>query len=131
MAETRTIAAPHVELETQEYWDALKDGKLLLKKCRSCNASHHYPRSTCPHCGSSDTFFEETNGKGTIYSYSVMRRVPDPYAIAYVTLDGTDVTMMTNIINCDLNGLSIGQAVRFVSVETETAGTFVPMFEPA
>ena len=42
------------------------------------------------------------SGRGTIYSYSVMRRVPVPYAIAYVTLD-EGVTMMTNIVDCDLD----------------------------
>lgn len=130
MSEARTIPTPHIEEETREYWEGLKAGKLLLKTCRSCNSSHHYPRSICPHCGSDDTYFKETNGRATIYSYSVMRRVAEPYAIAYVTLEATDVTLMTNIINCDLDGLSIGQAVRFIPVETETSGTFVPMFEP-
>jgi uncharacterized OB-fold protein len=58
-----------------------------------------------------------------------MRRVPVPYALAYVTLE-EGVTMMTNIVDCDLDAIRIGQAVRVVFKPTE-GGPPVPMFTPA
>jgi len=58
-----------------------------------------------------------------------MRRVPAPYALAYVTLE-EGVTMMTNIVDCDLDAIRIGQAVRVVFKPTE-GGPPVPMFTPA
>lgn len=65
-----------------------------------------------------------------IYSYSIMRRgVPIPYCIAYVTLD-EGVTMMTNIVDCDLDRVRIGQAVRVV-FKTSVGGVAVPLFTPA
>ncbi|MCF8466034.1 MAG: OB-fold domain-containing protein [Sneathiella sp.] len=131
MSELRKIPAPHVEEETRAYWDGVDAGKLLLKFCRSCNSAHHYPRSICPHCGSDDTYFTETSGRASIYSFSILRVAPIPYAIAYVTLEGTDVTMMTNIINCDFDALEVGQPVKACFVETEGDGPVVPMFEPA
>lgn len=70
-------------------------------------------------------------GKSGIHSFSVMRAAPVPYAIAYVTLAGTDISMMTNIINCDFEALHIGQAAKACFVETEGDGPRVPMFEPA
>jgi len=39
-------------------------------------------------------------------------------------------TMMTNIVDCDLNAIRIGQAVRVVFKATED-GPPVPMFAPA
>src|SRR5271156_1086453 len=97
---TRKLAAPQPNPETQPYWDAAANGKLLVKKCLACGRPHHYPRSICPHCFSDRTEWTTASGKGTIYSYSVMRRAEVPYVIAYVTLDeGT--TMMTNIVDCD------------------------------
>ena len=33
----------------------------------------------CPFCGSERTEWKDATGRGTIYSYSVMRRVPVPY----------------------------------------------------
>ncbi|MEH6527333.1 MAG: Zn-ribbon domain-containing OB-fold protein [Sneathiella sp.] len=131
MIDTREIPAPHIDEETQAYWDGASAGKLMVKKCRSCGSAHHYPRTICPHCGSDDTYYVESSGKGVIYSFSVMRRAQPNYAIAYVTVEDAEIKMMTNIVNCDFDALEIGQAVKVTFVETETAGVSVPMFEPA
>ena len=96
---------------------------------RAAARLHHYPRAICPFCFSDKTEWIEASGKGTIYSYSVMRRAPVPYAIAYVTLD-EGLTMMTNIVDCDLDKLKCGQAVKVVFKPTD-GGPPVPMFTPA
>jgi uncharacterized OB-fold protein len=128
-APDRTIPAPPVNPETQRFWDAAAAGTLLLKRCAACGESHHYPRALCPFCGSDRTEWREASGRGTVYSYSVFRRAPVPYAIAYVTLD-EGVTMMTNIVDCDLDTIRIGQAVSVVFKPTH-GGPPVPMFTPA
>jgi uncharacterized OB-fold protein len=125
----RKIAAPAVNLETQPFWDATAQGKLLIKKCTACGEPHFYPRGHCPFCFSDQTEWVEASGNGTIYTYSVMRRAPIPYAIAYVTL-AEGPTMMTNIVDCDLDGIKIGQVVRLVFKPSE-GGAPVPMFTPA
>jgi len=130
MTKLRTIPAPHIDPDTQEYWKGISEGKLLVKYCRSCKSPHYYPRAICPHCGSDDTYFEESSGRGHIYSFSVFRAAPAPYAIAYVTLAGTDISMMTNIVNCDFDALDIGQEVKVCFSETEGDGPPVPTFEP-
>jgi hypothetical protein len=64
-----------------------------------------------------------------IYTYSVMRRgAPVPYAIAYVTL-AEGPTMMTNIVDCDLEAVKIGQKVKVVFKPSE-GGPPVPCFAP-
>ncbi|HXH83007.1 MAG TPA: Zn-ribbon domain-containing OB-fold protein [Candidatus Tectomicrobia bacterium] len=127
-APARTIPAPPVTPETQPFWDAAAAGRLLVKRCAACGEAHHYPRTICPFCGSDRTGWTEASGRGTIYSYSVFRRAPAPYAIAYVTL-AEGPTMMTNIVGCDLDAIRIGQAVRVVFVPSE-GGPPVPMFTP-
>ena len=54
---------------------------------------------------------------------------PIPYAIAYVTLD-EGVSMMTNIVETDLDSIKIGQKVRLVFKPTD-GGAPVPTFTPA
>ena len=77
-----------------------------------------------------DTEWIEASGKGTIYSLSVMQRGnPNPYCIAYVSLD-EGVTMMTQIVDCDLEALKIGQKVKLVFKASEGDGPPVPMFTP-
>jgi uncharacterized OB-fold protein len=124
----RTIPAPPVSPETRPFWDAAAEGRLLVKTCAACGQRHFYPRSICPFCGSDRTEWLEASGRGTIYSFSVMRRVPAPYAIAYVMLE-EGVTMMTNIVDCDLDAIRIGQKVAVVFTPTD-GGPPVPMFAP-
>ena len=125
----RKIAAPPINSETQAFWDAAGQGKLLYKKCAGCGEPHFYPRPHCPFCFSDQVEWQEASGRGTVYTYSVMRRAPVPYAIAYVTL-AEGPTMMTNIVDCDLNSIHIGQPVRLVFRPSE-GGPPVPMFTPA
>jgi uncharacterized protein len=127
-AQQRKIAAPQVTPETKRYWDAAAQGTLLVKKCLACGKTHHYPRSLCPYCFSADTDWQPASGRGTIYSYSVMRRTAVPYAIAYVTLD-EGVTMMTNIVDCDFDTIAIGQSVKVVFKPSD-GGPPVPCFTP-
>ena len=123
----RQIAAPPVNPENERYFEAAKEGKLLVGKCNDCGEYHFYPRLLCPHCFSDKTEWVPAKGTGMIYSYSTMRRgVPMPYTIAYVTLD-EGVSMMTNIVDCDTDAIKIGDKVRLIFKPAED-GTPVPMF---
>jgi hypothetical protein len=128
-AQLRPIPAPRPGPETRRYWDAARQGRLLIKRCRSCGEPHFYPRPTCPFCFGDDTEWVTAAGTGTIYSFSIMRRAPVSYAMAYVTLDEGPV-MMTNIVDCDFETIRIGQRVRVVFKPSE-GGPPVPMFTPS
>ena len=125
----RKIASPEPTVGSEAYWEGAAKGKLLLKHCTSCNKVHHYPRALCPYCFSDKLDWREASGKGKVYTYSVMRRAPEPYVIAYVTLD-EGISMMTNIVDCDLDKVRIGQPVKVVFKPSEN-GQPVPMFAPA
>ncbi len=125
----RIITAPPVNPENERYFEAARKGVLLVGKCNDCGEYHFYPRALCPSCLSDRTEWVPAKGTGEIYTYSTMRRgVPVPYTIAYVTLD-EGVTMMTNIVDCDVDALKIGDKVRVVFNSAED-GTPVPMFAP-
>ncbi|MBV9783162.1 MAG: Zn-ribbon domain-containing OB-fold protein [Acidisphaera sp.] len=128
MSQDRTLPPPESNPETKAYWDAAAEGRLILRKCTGCGKVHFYPRALCPFCYG-DTEWVDASGRGTIYSYSVMRRAPVPYAIGYVTLE-EGVSMLTNFVDCDLDALKIGQDVRVVFKPTE-GGPPLPMFTPA
>jgi hypothetical protein len=128
-ATEKSYPAPSINLETEAYWAAINEGKLLMKKCNACGKTHFYPRAICPHCQSSDTAWYEASGKGVIYSYSVMRRGSTPYAIAYVTVD-EGVTMMSNIVECDYDALAVGQAVEVTFRKSADEAQSVPVFRP-
>jgi uncharacterized OB-fold protein len=124
----RVIPAPIPTEETKAFWEAAKEGRFVTKRCNDCGEFHWYPRALCPFCFSGATEWRQVSGNGVIYSYSVMRRAPEPYAVAFVTLE-EGPTMLTNLVDCDFDRLAIGQAVQMVFRSAED-GTPVPMFRP-
>ncbi len=128
MSQDRPLGASITDASTEPFWAAAKEGVLKFRRCTACAKPNWYPRAVCPYCFG-DTDWEASKGTGEIYSVSVTRRAgPIPYAIAYVRLD-EGVTMLTNITDCDLDSLKIGQRVKLVFKPTED-GNHLPMFTP-
>ena len=126
----RKIADPLMNIGDEPYYEAAGQGKLLLKKCAACGEVQFYPRGICPFCFSDKVSWHEAKGTGTIYTYSVTRRGgPVPYCIAYVKLD-EGVSMMTNIVDCDLDTIRCDQKVK-VTFKKSEGGVSIPMFTPA
>ncbi|WP_433274282.1 Zn-ribbon domain-containing OB-fold protein [Actinosynnema sp. CS-041913] len=126
---------PVVNPDTAEFWKATAEGTLLGTRCGDCDAAIWYPRPICPFCHSSDTRWERFSGRGVVYSYSVVRRAAGewagvtPYVLAYVELaEGPRV--MTNIVDCDVEQVRIGDAVEVVFEDTGN-GSALPRFRPA
>lgn len=124
----RVLPAPPVNAEAEPFYAAGREGRFMLKRCGDCGKPHWYPRAVCPHCFSSNTEWVAASGHGVIYSFSPMRRVDPPYTLAYVTL-AEGPTLMTNLVDCDVDRLAIGQKVRVVFKPSED-GTPVPCFAP-
>ncbi len=123
---------PIVDPSTQPYWDALKQHRLILKCCRSCERSHFYPRELCPHCYSDDLDWVDAQGGGEIYSYTVAHRPAGPafkddapYVLAVVQLD-EGPRMMTRI-DGDRDRIGIGRRVTVHYVPAEE-GFVMPHF---
>ena len=111
--------SPKGNPETKPFWDAAAQGKFMIKRCKACGEAHFYPRSLCPNCFSDNTVWEESEGEGEIYTYSIMRKSPiGPYCIAYVTLK-EGPTFMTNIVDSDLSKIRIGSKVKLVFKPTD------------
>jgi uncharacterized OB-fold protein len=127
----RPIPSPAVTLETQAFWEAAREGKFLIKRCKACGEAFWYPRAICPLCHSAETVWEESPGTGEVYTFSIMRRAPTgPYAIGYVTLD-EGPRMMTNFVDMTPDELKIGLRVKVKFQPTEGGGPPAPVFAPA
>ena len=67
------------------------------------------PRAFCPFCKAPDPRWTASSGQGEIFSFSVARTAT-PYVVAYVRL-AEGPLMLTNIVDCDPDGVRIGQRV--------------------
>lgn len=124
----RKIPAPELNPEIEAYFAAADEGRLLVKTCTDCGEAFHYPRALCPFCRSAATEWRESSGRGVIYSFTVLRRMPIPYAVASVQL-AEGPRMITNIVDCDFDSLRCGLPVRVVFKPSD-GGAHVPMFTP-
>ncbi len=124
----RVLPAPPPGPESSAFYAAAREGRFTIGRCTGTGRPFWYPRAVSPFDFGPATL-EPASGRGTIYSFSPMRRVDPPYTIAYVTLE-EGPTMMTNLVDCDPNALAIGQAVTLVW-KPAADGTPVPCFTPA
>jgi hypothetical protein len=108
-----------IEDESQPFWDALVDGKLMIRHCNACGEHHYYPRPFCPKCWSDDVEWCEASGAATVYSYSTVyvNDLPPfgpqvPYVTAVVTL-AEGPRMMTRLVGVENPNIAIDMAVAF------------------
>jgi uncharacterized OB-fold protein len=85
---------PIPDPDSGPYWEALKEERLLVQRCRSCGGMQLYFRAVCRSCWSRDIEELEASGRGTVYSFSISHSVGDPalkaelpYAIVLVDLE--------------------------------------------
>ncbi|WP_454675080.1 Zn-ribbon domain-containing OB-fold protein [Achromobacter pestifer] len=112
--------------ETAPFWAAAEQQRLLLKTCNQCKRAHWYPRIVCPLCASDDTDWKPASGQGSLYAFSIIERADPPYALAYIELDEGPI-LLSNLVDCDLRALRIGQRVSAVFRQTPD-GRSAPYF---
>lgn len=125
---------PVVGPETEVFWAATAEGRLLLPRCDACSEVFWYPRGICPRCGSLAVSWIESPGRGSVYSWTLNRRGEGayaevgPYVLAYVELD-EGVCLMTNVVEVDPAQLQVGARV-VVSFADTGEGVSLVRFRP-
>ena len=126
--------APVVEPDTEAFWAATAQGRLLLPHCAACESTFWYPRGLCPRCGSLDIDWTEASGRGTVYSFTVIRRGDGayaeaaPYLLAYVELT-EGPRLLTNLVGIEPDMARVGQPVE-VTFDNTGHDVALPRFRP-
>jgi uncharacterized OB-fold protein len=143
-APVRTRMEPPMGAESAPFWEATREGILLVQWCTSCDRGIFYPRAFCPYCptsGSNDRSALEwrtASGRATVHAATIEYKPAatgstfsdgQPYVVALVDLD-EGVRMMTNIVGCRPEDVHPGLAVT-VTWEPLSDGRQLPLFTPA
>ena len=128
---------PVPDPESRPFWEAAKDGRLLIQRCASTGAYQFPPTTFCPGAGLERPEWVEASGKGRVFSWIVVRHpVPKdvyadevPYAVALVTLE-EGCRMVANLVNIDVDAIEADMPVR-VAFKPVTNEITLPVFEPA
>lgn len=120
---------------SQPWWDACRDGKLLIQRCTGCGHTQFYPRTICTACGSAAVDWARASGRATVLSYTVVRQAVSPaykpevpYIIALVELEEGPV-MMSTLAGCEPDDAHVGMAVK-VRFEEWAETITMPLFQP-
>jgi uncharacterized OB-fold protein len=129
-----TLPKPISNADSQPYWQGARENKLLIRKCNACGQVHFMPRHVCPTCWSDDLQWIEASGKGTVHSYTIIRRASDPrfahlvpYVVVLVDLQ-EGPRMMANVLGENALKTKIGDALTLV-FEDRGDGDQLPQFQ--
>jgi len=119
--------------DTQFFWDALQEHRLLIQHCTDCGELRHPPTPSCPHCWSLHWDTVEASGKATLFTYTVVHKplVPafsKPNTVAVVELEeGTK--LVTEIMGIEPEKLEIGMPLQLSFLDCDPDLT-LPIFGP-
>lgn len=120
--------------ETKEYWEALKDDVLLIKRCAGCGVHNHPRRLFCTGCNSDALQWVEVEGTGSVYTFSTVYRAPIPafekeipYTVGVLELT-EGVYLFSRIIPEAGKEVYIGAKVRLTFQQTGPNGR-LPAFQ--
>ena len=128
------MSVPEIDTEYTGYFDAAKEGRLVVKKCSDCGLLRGEPGPACPWCPSQKWEWQDVSGKGTIYSYQIVAHtvIPGfrdwtPFAIVLVELDeqsgnpepGDGLRLTANLVDGNMDAekeenVAIGKRVEVV-----------------
>jgi len=127
------IAAPLPQptSDNAPFYEAARRGELRLQRCAQCRRFRHYPRPVCPHCLSREFSWEPTSGRGTVYTWTIVRgptlpafEAKLPYNVVDVLLD-EGVHFVSEVLACPPEEIRAGMPVRAVFVAVSDDVTLV------
>ena len=123
---------PTINADSAAFWEGLKQGRLVGRRCNWCGAIHAYPVAGCHQCGGMDLRQTELATTGTIVSFTVIHRPPlpvfadqVPYNLGHVDLDGGGRLLV--LLEGNGDQISIGCRVQLLTREADGEAT-LPTF---
>jgi uncharacterized OB-fold protein len=120
------------------FWQAAREGRLELQRCHTCGKWNHAPSLACPFCGSFELGYEEVSGKGTLFSWTVIKEAPAPGFQGKVPLivgivelaEQPHLLMVANILGTEEAALKLGMPLQ-VTFEEVCEECTMPQFTRA
>ena len=116
------------------YWAAARRGELLYLRCGRCGTVFFPPLEACISCQSDELTWRRSEGRGTVYSYTVLHDAPSagfpvPSVLAIIDVD-EGYPMFSSVVGCRPDEVRIGMPVE-VHFEELTPEINLPVFRPA
>ena len=128
---TRGQPLPLPTRDNRPFWDAARRGELVFQRCTACRQFRHYPRPTCPGCLAREHTWERSTGRGTVWTWTIVRgpTLPAfepklPYNVVDVLMD-EGVHLVSEVLDCRPEEIRAGMPVEAVFVPASAEITLV------
>src|SRR5207244_3341969 len=128
------LIVPPTDSEWRGYFEAAREGRLVVRRCGDCGLLRYPPGAGCPWCGSGSATWQPVSGRGSIYSYEIVVQAIQPgfrdwapYPVVLVELDeqrgqptvDEALRIVANLVRPDFRpeaeeNVAIGKRVRVV-----------------
>ncbi|GFG50216.1 DNA-binding protein [Mycolicibacterium agri] len=125
---------PIVDADSEAWWAAVQQRKLMVTACAACGRKSLYARPFCPHCWSEDVALSPATGRARLYTWTVVHQnaAPfdsrTPYVVAMVDLE-EGPRLMTQLEGCAADDLRPDLELTAAFREDDD-GFVVPVFRP-
>ena len=126
---------PTIDSDSESWWQAVQDRRLMINICGGCGRNSLSTRSFCPHCWSEDVVQEQATGRAMLYTWSVIHQngapfdARTPYVVAMADL-AEGPRLLTVIEGCPVENLCAGMELT-IAFRDDDDGFIVPVFRPA
>jgi uncharacterized OB-fold protein len=126
---------PRITDANEFFWTSGADGHLRFQRCGACGYWIHPSGPICPICHSKEVAPRTVAGDAVLHTYTINRQAwlpgfEPPYVVAIVAFPEQEgLRLTTNLVNCALEDVRIGMAVRVVFEQWDDV--WLPLFEPA
>jgi len=131
-----TRPAPVLDNWNRPFWDACRERRLLLQRCRGTGRCFHPPAPVSPFTGRPEWEWVEASGRGEVFSFVVFHqnyfpgmRDEMPYPVVMVRLEEGPY-LLTNLSGLTAEHVRVGMPVS-VRFEDGPEGFVLPQFGPA
>lgn len=127
---------PEITEELRPFFEAAREHRLVLSRCRGCGERQLPPRPICSRCLGREREWVTSSGRGRVFSWHRMHQIYHPgfqaevpYVVAVVELEDGG-RMLANLVDCPAERLAIGLPVE-IAFEQRSAEVTLPVFRPA
>jgi uncharacterized protein len=127
------LPLPTPSIETEPFWAAVQERKLMMPTCNRCRKVTFPPTVACPACSNDAFTWTQMSGRGKVFSFVVYHRVYHPafkdkvpYVVAVVELE-EGPRIISNVVGMPVEDVQCDMPVTVVYEEVRD-GYLIPKF---
>jgi len=133
MTMAERMIPPLADRDTGGFFAAAAEGRLVLRTCSDCGRVLNPQMAHCRFCGSWNTGWKDSAGRGTLYSWTVVTHgvhpaYPTPYTVVLVDVDDAPGARLVGMIPGEPS-LRAGQPME-VWFDPAGDGAVIPQWRP-